>query len=227
MHLRGFSLTLPAWFGRSSGESNNRPPRRAGPDAAQSPAPGQDSPFRQDLEILNRLHQGDERTFDSLYLEHYQKLFVFAARLAGGVADAGDVVHDVFASLWARRRTLTIRPPIRAYLYGAVRNRALLARRRDQTATRLTARHSTVAEPIGMSEQRPEIEEQFLASETARALDIAIRTLPDRQRIALELWLRDRLDPPEIAAILGVSAVAIRKRLAKAHAKLRAVIDAE
>jgi len=57
--------------------------------------------------------------------------------------------------------------------------------------------------------------------ELVRLVRDAVHALPERQRLAMLLYLDDELTPPEIAAALGVTPVAVRKLLAKATNRMR------
>ena len=78
--------------------------------------------------------------------------------------------------------------------------------------------------PLGMSQPIQTPDETVEATAKSQTIAAVVATLPPRQRLALQLYLSDDLNPPEIAAVLGVSAVAVRKLLAKAHAHLKEAI---
>lgn len=174
-----------------------------------------------DPELLARLRAGDAAAFDAIYLRYYARLAIFAERLAGGVEPAADIVQDVFLSVWERRAHHRIVPPIAAYLYGAVRNRVISARRQAATAERHRA--NVVELPQAPTGSDPE--ERLEASNVRAALLLAIGTLPERQQLALRLYSFERLEPDAIADLLHISERAARKLLTKALAKLSAVID--
>ena len=76
---------------------------------------------------------GDERALETLFQSHYASLCEFAVRYVREEALAEEIVQDLFADLWARRAEWRVRGPVRAYLFGAVRNRALNVRKRQAT----------------------------------------------------------------------------------------------
>ena len=64
-----------------------------------------------------------------LFDEHHAGLFRFAYRMTGSVADAEDIVQECFlALLRPGNQFYPKRTPIRAYLFGVVRNQALKRR---------------------------------------------------------------------------------------------------
>lgn len=65
--------------------------------------------------------------FDLLYETHFVPLWRLARQLTRSDATAKDVAQDVFVSLWTNRQKWHVDGSVRAYLYRAVRNRALNA----------------------------------------------------------------------------------------------------
>lgn len=177
-----------------------------------------------DADLLARLRAGDSVAFDTIYLRYYDRLLTFARRIANDMEPAADLVQDVFLSLWERRAQHRIVPPIAAYLYAAVRNRSRFAMRRTLTAERMTEQWTASHTAPGLGTFVSDPEERFEASAIRDALRAAILALPARQQLALRLRADDRLTPIEIAAALGIREQVVRRLLAKAMAKLSAVL---
>src|SRR5688572_8158150 len=83
------------------------------------------SPPGAGLDSIARIRGGDRPAFEALFREHYSALCEFAHRYVQSREAAEDLVQEVFLSVWTHRESLEIRDGLRAYLYGAVRNRAL------------------------------------------------------------------------------------------------------
>lgn len=184
---------------------------------------GEDLP--QDRELLVRLRAGDVTAFDTIYLRHYARLAAFAKRIARGAEPAADIVHDVFLALWEHRSRRVIVPPIAAYLYGAVRNRAISARRRIETIDRHVARLGETQAGLGTGPSASDPEQQLALASVRAALRAAFDQLPDRQRLAVGLFLYEQLSPGAIAHRLQISEQAVGKLLAKGMTTLCAVLD--
>lgn len=170
--------------------------------------------------LVRRIRAGDVEAFEAVYRATFPSLTRFVVRCTGSRGIADDVVHDIFLNVWAQRSTLSIRTTIRAYLYGAVRQRALrylrhqtvVDRSADASGPELAA---TLFGHVGSTDAPVE------RAELIEALRAAIQALPERQRLAMLLYLDDELTPVDIAMTLGVTAVAVRKLLAKATSRLR------
>src|SRR5260221_9422481 len=88
-------------------------------------------PVASDREWVERVRQGDHAAFETAFRAYYSELCAFAYRYLRSPALAEEAVHDVFARLWQMRGELQVRSGVKAYLYGAVRHRAIsLLRRR-------------------------------------------------------------------------------------------------
>src|SRR5688500_14745305 len=155
-------------------------------------------------ELAARIRAGDARALEVLFREHYASLCDFARRYVGEASAAEDLVQDLFADIWARRAQWTLRESVRAYLFSAVRNRALNLRKR-QTVERDWERDETGSE-IPTLHHAPESTLARLEREELSArVSAAVESLPDRCRLVMHLRWRERLPHAEIAAVMGIS----------------------
>jgi RNA polymerase sigma-70 factor (ECF subfamily) len=152
------------------------------------------------------------RAFD----EHHVALFRFAYRLTGSAADAEDIVQECFVGLlradsgFDARRT-----PLRAYLFGAVRNQALKRYRRREDAA---------AEPETAPDLRSP-ESQLLRAEMESTVERAVLGLPDTQREILVLAHYEQMPLAEIAEVVGIEVGAVKSRLQRARGALRELLS--
>jgi RNA polymerase sigma factor (sigma-70 family) len=72
-------------------------------------------------ELLRKIAQGDEYAFTEIYHQYWKLLFSVAANKLNNLADAEEVVQDVFADLWKRRAEINIRQSLKSYLAAAVK----------------------------------------------------------------------------------------------------------
>jgi RNA polymerase sigma-70 factor (ECF subfamily) len=152
-----------------------------------------------------------------LFREHYVELVRFVERFDGDRARAEDLVQDVFAKLWAGRARWKEPANVRAYLFAAVRNRMLDARRRDRVERDWVARQDS-AEIVDAA-SGSEIVDEF--EEDARRLELAWASLPERCRLIMHLRWRAQLSHREIADVAGVSVKAVENQLARGLRLLR------
>lgn len=153
-----------------------------------------------------------------------------ARRLVVDPADADDLTHEAW--LAAQRRGGGAQPMQLSWLAGTVRNLARMARRdvarrreRERRAARPEATRSTERDSAPSPNATTE---EDLALLGHRRLLEAVFELPEAQRRVLVLRFWRDLTPTEIAAQLGDPVGAVKGRLRRALAQLRArVVDAE
>jgi RNA polymerase sigma-70 factor (ECF subfamily) len=167
-----------------------------------------------DAELLRAIAGGDRSAFDRLSRRHLDRAYGVALRMTGSRADAQDVVQDVFLRLWQRPDAW--RPgqaQFSTWLYRVVVNRCLDLKRRPK-GTDL----DSVEEP-----QDPDAnaEDSLLDAERNRALDSAVRQLPERQREAIVLTYTAGLRNAEAASAMEISVKAFEALLVRAKRELR------
>ena len=167
-----------------------------------------------DAELLRAIAGGDRSAFDRLSRRHLDRAYGVALRMTGSRADAEDVVQDVFLRLWQRPEAW--RPgqaQFSTWLYRVVVNRCLDLKRRPK-GTDL----DSVEEP-----QAPDAnaEDSLLDAERSRALDGAVKQLPERQRAAIVLTYTAGLRNAEAASALDISVKAFEALLVRAKRELR------
>jgi RNA polymerase sigma-70 factor (ECF subfamily) len=174
-----------------------------------------------DDDLAARIRAGDAAVFERLFREAYAPLCGFAVRLGHEPAVAEEVVQELFADLWARRAEWAVRGSVRAYLFAALRNRALNLRRRRGRERDWAAREGVAevralhAAPEGADER---LERQELHARLERALD----ALPERCRLAMRLRWREQWSHAEIAHALGITVKGVESQLARGLQALRA-----
>lgn len=187
------------------------------PARARDSSPDWNSP-----EWAAGIHAGDERVFDTIVRELGPALCAFATRLTRSPERAQDVVHDVFVTIWMTRARSVIQGSVKAYLYRAVRNRALSTRRAESSAHRALGRliHWRASESEVDSELS-EPEARLQRSQLAVAIQRALEQLPPRVRLAFELVREHHLTYAEAAHVMGVTPKAIDVSLTRAGKALR------
>lgn len=172
-----------------------------------------------DRSVLTQLRAGDAGAVDVLVATYYTNLVAFAASITGDVPSAEDVVQDAFVAVWERRTTLTVRTTVAAYLFTAVRNTALNARRsaqRDRRWAEMRFEHSFEG---SLSADRA-LEQQ----EREQLLRVALAGLAPRYREVLTLRANG-LTYDAIADVLNLPVKTARTRGLRGIGMLRAALE--
>ena len=171
-------------------------------------------------DVAVRVRAGDERALETLFRAYFAPLCEFAVRYVREPALAEEVVQDLFADLWARRADWQLRGSVRAYLFGAVRNRALNLRKRQATE-RDWVEDETVTEIRSLHREPDRADEAIERDELRSRVNAAVESLPERCRLVMHLRWREQMSHAEIAGIMGISVKGVEMQLARGLRALR------
>jgi len=159
---------------------------------------------------------------DALFDATYVKLVRFAVSYAGSLESSEDVVGEVFMAIWANRTTLTVQGSLEAYLFGAVRRRAISVYRHGARHTRRDTPMLADGEHWGMGVPPDTPDAGLLCHDTRDLLWRAIAELPERQREILALRWQGELGWEDVARVLESTTAAVQMQHSRALKTLRA-----
>ncbi|HYW31219.1 MAG TPA: sigma-70 family RNA polymerase sigma factor [Gemmatimonas sp.] len=176
-----------------------------------------------DLELVSAMAGGDERAASTLYDRHGAVMFGLAIRMVGETADAEEVVLDAFSQAWRdAARYDTSRGTVAGWLTTIARTRALdLIRSRGRRVRMAETAAAASDAPVAMGEGFPDADRMVTDSERSRAIALALRTLPDPQRRAIELAFFEGLTHHEVAERLREPLGTVKTRIRLGMQKLR------
>jgi RNA polymerase sigma-70 factor (ECF subfamily) len=167
-----------------------------------------------DEELAAWSASGDRRAFDELVVRHGPRALRVAARLVGDAAMAEDMVQEAFVRCWSQiHRFDARRARFTTWLYRIVVNLCIDLKRRKEP--------QPLPENIDLIDSAASAHEMMESNERDTVLAQALKELPARQRAALMLVYDEGLSGAEAAHVLGSSAKAIERLLARARTYLR------
>ena len=184
--------------------------------------------------LLAEARQGDRAAFGELVLPYAPGLYRRALRITGNVADAEDVRQEAMLKAMSRLEQFSGRQEeerdgLQAWVGRIAANASidLIRQRRESKLTSLEepigAGEETLGGKVAARDENPE--ERFARREMRLLFAEAIKQLPsDLRQVCL---LRDVLQytTQEVAERLGVSTLAVRLRLFRAHRRLREKLE--
>jgi RNA polymerase sigma-70 factor, ECF subfamily len=175
-------------------------------------------------DCIARIRSGDSAAFEALFRAMHVPLLAFATRYVGDSARAEELVQDVFFELWRGRGGWTVTASVSAYLYAALRNRALNLRRRDAVEQDWVddEAHAPVR---ALHAAPPPPDESLAASEAIERLSAAMARLPERCALIMQMRWHGGLSYAEIADMLGISTKGVEHQLSRGLKALRAEIS--
>lgn len=173
-----------------------------------------------DAQLLARLATGDATAFRGLVDRHLGAVLATARRILGDEAEAEDVAQDVMLRLWNTGGTLEVGDGgVKPWLRRVATNLAI-----DRFRSR---RRIDLRDEVPEVAEAPVQERQLTEREMTGRVGAAIARLPERQRLALNLFHMEGLSQIEVARALGVSDEAVESLLARARRTLKAALQDE
>ncbi len=180
------------------------------------------SPIRaeDDAPLLARLRAQERGAFDELYARHHERIWAFLLRLTGRRDEAEDLFQETWVKAARHVHRLEEGARLLPWLFTIARNEHRSARRFLLFDFR--KRERLLVEP---REGSADPEDLLLDRDEALALEAALQAIGEAHREVLLLAHVEGLPSADIAKILGQSDDAVRKRLSRARAELRAAVE--
>ncbi len=169
------------------------------------------SDSRSDQELIAAINDGDSNAFEALYYRYRDWVVSLAYRLTGDRELALDVLQETFLYFVKKFPGFRLTAQLKTFLYPAVRNLSIAARRK--------------AEPFQTDENETGTIEEAITTEPMvsqdESLTAALALLSDEHRDVLLLRFVDGLSLAEIAETLNIPLGTVKSRLHNALAFLR------
>jgi RNA polymerase sigma-70 factor (ECF subfamily) len=169
--------------------------------------------------LLERAQSGDVDAFDDLMRLHEKQVLGTALRLLGNLEDAQDAAQETFLRLYKSLNRLPDIQEIKPWLYRVTVNVC-----NDMHRARRRRAWEPLSGPDPASSQ-PDPELAWVHQERGRLVEMALKTLPEKERAAVVLRDMQGLSTREVAGILGSSEVTVRSQISVARGKLKRFTD--
>lgn len=180
---------------------------------------------RQNIELIRRMALRDAQALDEFYERYNRLVFGLILRIIGVREDAEDVLVDVFWQVWQQspRYDAARGKPV-AWLLTIARTRAIDGLR---SSNRQATQHSTeeIQEKHMPALQNTPSDPGILA-DTRQAVREALKSLPDQQRVPLEMAYFEGMTHTEIAESLNQPLGTMKDRIRTGMLHLRKQLKA-
>ena len=178
-----------------------------------------------DVSLMEKVARGDHEAFEKIVQRHRYAVVGTVAKMLGSHSEAEDIAQQVFLRLWKSAGRYQPTAKFTTFLFTITRNLVF-------NETRRKSRRSEQS----LEEQADEWHQQFREKEhsqpDARLLELelrdavnrAIASLPEKQRMAVVLRRHEKMSYEDIAAILGISVSAVKSQLFRARTTLREML---
>lgn len=173
-------------------------------------------PFDDEKNLLHKLQNGDRLAFEIIYHRYKGLLYVHASKHLKNQEEAKDIIHDIFFNLWQNRAALRIQENLTAYLYQAVRNRAINVQLKSSKADEYQNSFQQFLTHFHVETDHLVREKMLLEH-----IEQEVASLPERMRTVFELSRKEGLSHKEIAEQLNISEQSVRSHVKGALKILR------
>jgi RNA polymerase sigma-70 factor (ECF subfamily) len=175
-------------------------------------------------DVVERLRAGDVAAFGEVYARCHVRLLGFLLRLTRDEALARDLAQEAWLRLAANARRLAPDSEPAAWLFTVARN-LYVSRRRWALLDRERLRELASIAGSAVGARSPL--EHACRDELQRAVERARAALPLPEREAVLLVCVEGFAANDAARMLELTPQALRKRLSRARAKLRAALPVD
>lgn len=169
-----------------------------------------------DASLIAEAASGDVPAFAQLVDRYRAAVCSVALAIVRDVATSEDVAQEVFVAAWRRLSELRSPDSLGPWLRQIARNRAndVLRHRVRESPVDPQGPMSSVTDPA-------DLHETALAAERDAVVEEALDELPTDAREILLLFYREGQSVRQVARLLDLSEVSVRKRLSRARRRLR------
>jgi RNA polymerase sigma-70 factor (ECF subfamily) len=179
-----------------------------------------------DFELMERIGAGDHEAFRQLVVRHQNAVIGTVAKMLGNASEAEDIAQQVFLRIWRHAKRYRPDAKFTTYLYTITRNLVFNETRRKSRKKEVSSdeREENSNQLIEANPDR-QPDAELLQAELQGAVDEAIASLPETQRMAVVLRRYEQLSYEEIAAVLNLSVSAVKSLLFRARTSLREALS--
>lgn len=172
-----------------------------------------------DLQILEKLKDGDPLAYNQLFDKYYMPLCVYSLKYCDSFALAEDIVQDFFVKIWDEKIYLNFEDPMGPYLFKAVKNNTLQAVKK-QSRFQFDAIEKMVND---LMEEEP-LDFATLEEEKKKLFE-QVEALPEKSKEVFKAIVLENMKYKEVAEHLDISVNTVKTHYARALKQLRFKLD--
>ncbi|WP_182953748.1 RNA polymerase sigma-70 factor [Pedobacter gandavensis] len=166
------------------------------------------TPLENEIYILKKIAEGDERSFAELFHWYAKPLAEFVFKLTDSIDITEEIIQDSFIKIWVRRETLTDISNFSGYLYILCRNETFLVLKKMAAKSVV---HAAFEKEALTEFALDELDNP--ADGYRRLIEMAVDKLPEQQQKVYKMSRYDRLKHDEIAKALQLSPETVKKHI--------------
>lgn len=181
---------------------------------------------QRDISLMLRVKEGDMDAFELLVELHQGAVVGTVAKMLGGPNDAEDIAQQVFVRVWKSAKRYEPQAKFTTWLFTITRNLVFNeSRRRKRKPTVSVEEREEESRRVVEDEHGISPDQEVLHGELERAVDDAIASLPEKQRMAVVLRRYEEMPYEEIGQVLDMSVPAVKSLLFRARTQLKEILQ--
>lgn len=189
------------------------------PASTESPSHASED---EDVRLMLRVKTGDAKAFEQLVEIHQRAVIGTVMRMLNNLDDAHDVAQQVFVRIWKSAPRYEPSAKFTTWLFTITRNlvfNEMRRRNRKREVSMEAGQEEHHPEPASPRRDQPDASAE--REELESAIDRAIQSLPEKQRLAVCLRRYEDMPYEEICTVLGMSLPAVKSLLFRARNDLK------
>ena len=160
--------------------------------------------------------------FEQVYYRWNKQVYAFMLKTTRSVLDAEDITQEVFVRLWNMHEHIDPSKNLQSLIFTIARRIAVDMYRRSGKMPVASSENQSDNDDNSMAKSPQELLEE---RETELLLDVAIESMPEKQRKVFCLYYRDNLSPQEISLRSGLTYDNVRKHIYNGKKQLREIVS--
>lgn len=174
------------------------------------------------IALMQRVKHGDEEAFGQLVVIHQGAVIGTVAKMLGDATEAHDVAQQVFIRVWKSAHRYEPKAKFTTWLFTITRNLVFNeSRRRSRRHTVSSDAREDDFDLQLVDDHASGPSEDLEKKELMQAIDDAIQSLPEKQRLAVILRRYEGMPYDEIGKVLKTSISSVKSLLFRARTHLK------
>ncbi len=176
-----------------------------------------------DIELMTCVGNGDESAFRTLLERHTDRVRGTIYKMLPYGSETDDLAQEVFLRVWKAAPRYQPSAKFTTWLMTITRNVVFNeSRKKGRAAFVPVDSDQPSAEVRNLSQPIRERPDRVLQSEDVqKAVDLALRELPEKQRLAIVLHRYEGMPHEEVAKVLGTSVPSVKSLIFRGRESLR------
>ena len=168
------------------------------------------SNIKDDIHLFYEIKKSDQKSFEELFNRYYNLLCNYSTSIVDSTSCAEELVADVFANLWIKRKQIKINKNVKAYLFRSTRNASISFLRKQKVNIELIDE-----DQINIPNSKISPDNKLIKEEADIKLQNLLNQIPARSREVFILQRFNRLKYSDIAEALDISVKTVEKHMSK------------